>query len=197
MKLKMFFLCAISVLSQGVQAISPIELEGKWCTAENANYTLGAYQQMPNPTTIAKLCIEYQLVRTSDAGGIGRYIVKRTMQKGQEYPIKRHPLEQFDEKEQQYSIESPGLFAFYTTKDGEIVLTDQSIGRDYVSVNGMVDAQMKMKHVVTYHPMNNQVQHASVSFLELDRENSKVDRRFEARWHALLKVLEKSRSQVR
>ena len=186
------------ILSLSAQAkMTARHLEGKWCSSPTIVETLGAHRSMPNPTMDETLCIEFKVVRANAEGGIGRYIVTRSLRKGREYPLVRHPLERYDERKQVFEIESPGLFAFYTTRNGQIMINDQSLSRDLVTANGMIDADGKMKYLITFKPKTNQIDHASVSFAMFDKDTDRVDREFERRWDTLRDILEKRRTNRR
>lgn len=188
----------IGCLSSSVMAkMVAQDVEGRWCSALDATETLGAYAGMPNPTLMQEVCVDFKIVRSNAQGGIGRYVLRKVTRKGLEYPMKRHPLERFDQAKQLYLTESPGLFAFYTTKDGQIVIKDQSLSRDLVTADGVIDEGGLMKFLVTYKPVKNQMAHASVAFVQMRKQAKRIDGRFDQRWQSLVQSLEDVHAQRR
>ena len=164
---------------------APSRLESRWCAPDNTVMTLGAFDGMPNPTTTESLCMEFKLVRFSDDGGIGRYILTREVRQGNQYPVKRHPLEKFNAETQAYELALPGLFAFYVNGDGAVVLTDRGLSQPLLSIAGTMDRSRKLKLTLTYGVKDSQIDFASVSYATLENDRYGLDNRFDARWQAL------------
>lgn len=165
--------------------VAPKELESRWCAPDNTVMTLGAFEGMPNPTTTESLCMEFKLVRSSQDGGIGRYILTRQIRQGNQYPVKRHPLEQYNVQTQTYELAIPGLFAFYVNGDGAVVMTDRSLSQPLLSIAGTMDRSRKLKVTLTYGTKDSQIDFASVSYAALENDRHGVDNRFDSRWEAL------------
>ena len=164
-------------------ALKSKDIEGKWCAKPNSVIILGAYDGKDNPTTLKSVCLEYKIEESDEDGGVGRYLVTKTQEKKEIYPIKRHPLEKQNQQNGLYEIvDSPGLFSFILPSDSSMVIKDQSLSRNLLTANGHMTASKSLLFSINYRPKNNQMEYASVAYMKLKKVSNRVDRGFDDRW---------------
>lgn len=171
------------------------DIEGVWCRDSSSAFQLGAHDKNAGLTFDKQGCWYIHVVHADHGGGVAKVITERSEDIKNVYPIRRHVLQVFDEKEKQYTTVAPSLLAFYI--DGSKVhFSYRSLSIDEMVISGMVDEGV-LKFVQTIPANGEQLSTASVKYVKMHKVKDHVEEGFDDQWLALKNHLAQVKSKMR
>ena len=164
------------------------DVEGKWCGNSLAINT--------ERNRTGKRCLEFKIDKKIENQAVGRVISYVEIAQDQSFGVKRHPLEKSNLQKQIYETVSPALFSVVKLDNGSLPVSIVSLSRENRTAQFFLDTDSKIKGVVSFPPMNKNLNIAYSSTYMGSKVTDTVSKDFDIKYQSLVLQLKAVGSPV-
>ncbi|MEC8461150.1 MAG: hypothetical protein VXY77_02980 [Pseudomonadota bacterium] len=184
----LIFLILISIIEATAGEHNVENIEGKWCGDSLAINT--------ERNRIGKICLEFKIDKKTENRAVGRVVGYVEITYDQSFGLKRHPLEKSNQKKQVYETVSPALFSVVKLDNGSLPVSIVSLSRENRTAQFFLDTDSKIKGVVSFPPMNKNLNIAYSSTYMGSKVTDTVSKDFDIKYQSLVLQLKAVGSPV-